>query len=126
MTVVDWKHGKLADGLRLYRARKYFEAHEQWETVWIRSHEPEKTFLQAVIQVAGACHHYQRGNRPGTKSLLKAALRRLNSTDDAAFEGMHLGKLREALSCWLAALETSCAVGAEPPTQVRHLRALDD
>ncbi len=39
--------------------------------------EPEKTFLQGLIQVAAAFHHFQRGNCAGTISLLRSALRRL-------------------------------------------------
>jgi predicted metal-dependent hydrolase len=126
MTVLDWRRGELAEGLRLYRAHNYFEAHEQWEALWRRSHGPEKNFLQAMIQVAAACHHYERGNRRGTRSLLKAALRRLSTNNHAAYEGSQSLVFREALSLWLATLEESCASMGEPPAEVRLLSALDD
>lgn len=128
ITAQDWRRRELAEGLRLYRAHNYFAAHEQWEAVWLRSQEPEKTVLQAMIQVAAACHHYQRGNRRGVRSLLKAALRRLNANDDAAFESIRLGELRAALFLWLAALQAPCATEAElePPAQVRFLWTLDN
>ena len=73
----DWSQGALAEGLRLYDAGEFFRAHEAWETVWLRSPEPEKTFLQGLIQVAAAFHHLQRNNPLGTMLLLQAALRRL-------------------------------------------------
>lgn len=74
---MDWREGELEQGLRLYRARQFFAAHEAWETAWLCAPEPEKTFLQALIQVTAAFHHLQRGNLLGARRLLEAALRRL-------------------------------------------------
>ena len=73
----DWTTGPLAEGLRLYDAGEFFTAHEAWESVWLKAPEPEKTFLQGLIQVTAAFHHLQRNNRLGTVLLLQAALRRL-------------------------------------------------
>jgi predicted metal-dependent hydrolase len=74
----DWTEGPLAEGLRLYDAGEFFTAHEAWESVWLKTPEPEKTFLQGLIQVTAAFHHLQRDNRLGTVLLLQAALRRLD------------------------------------------------
>jgi uncharacterized protein len=74
----DWTEGALAEGLRLYEAGEFFTAHEAWESVWLRSPEPEKTFLQGLIQVTAAFHHLQQNNPLGTMLLLQAALRRLD------------------------------------------------
>ena len=74
----DWTDGALAEGLRLYEAGEFFTAHEAWETVWLELPEPEKTFLQGLIQVTAAFHHWRRNNRLGTVLLLQAALRRLD------------------------------------------------
>jgi uncharacterized protein len=73
----DWTQGALAEGLRRYNAGEYFTAHEAWETVWLEAHEPDKTFLQGLIQVTAAFHHLRRNNPVGTGRLLHAALRRL-------------------------------------------------
>jgi predicted metal-dependent hydrolase len=73
----DWTQGALAEGLRCYDAREYFIAHEAWETVWLEAHEPDKTFLQGLIQVTAAFHHLQRNNPLGAARLLQGALRRL-------------------------------------------------
>ena len=45
--------------------------------MWLESQEPEKLFLQGLIQVTAAFHHLQRNNPLGTMLLLKAALARL-------------------------------------------------
>src|SRR5882762_481700 len=73
----DWTQGALADGLRRYDAGAFFTAHGAWETVWLEAPEPDKTFLQGLIQVTAAFHHLQRKNPLGTTRLLQAALRRL-------------------------------------------------
>jgi hypothetical protein len=122
---VDWRSGELAEGLRLYRARRYFDAHEHWEIVWSRSQGPDKTFVQAMIQLAAACHHYQRGNRPGTRSLLLAALGRLDEELGHGFEKSRIVELRADVESWLAALTPPGAVSDEPPENIRLLKALD-
>ena len=90
----DWSRGALAEGLRLYEAGEFFTAHEEWEAVWLKSPEPEKTFLQGLIQVTAAFHHLQRDNRLGTVLLLQAALRRLELYPPF-FGGIAVALLRE-------------------------------
>jgi predicted metal-dependent hydrolase len=121
---VDWRSGELAEGLRLYRARRYFEAHEQWEIIWIRSQGPDKTFVQAMIQLAAACHHYQRANRRGTRSLLLAALQRLDDKHRHPVEKSRIVDLRKDIESWLEALRPD-AVSDEPPENIRLLKTLD-
>ena len=57
-------------GLEEFRAGRFFEAHEEWETLWMKSEGDAKLFLQALIQVAAACVHLTRGNAaPGARLL---------------------------------------------------------
>ena len=73
----NWTQGPLAEGLRDYNAANFFAAHEAWESVWLHAPQPEKQFLQALIQVTVAHHHLQRNNAVGATRLLTAALRKL-------------------------------------------------
>ncbi|MFZ0744479.1 MAG: DUF309 domain-containing protein [Terracidiphilus sp.] len=100
---LDWNCGELAEGLRCYRAEEFFLAHEHWESVWLKSQEPEKAFLQSLIQVAAAFHHLQRENHVGTASLLRAALRRLEAFPDI-FGGIAVASLRDHIDRWVQAL----------------------
>jgi uncharacterized protein len=100
----DWTEGPLAQGLRLYDAGDFFHAHEEWESVWLRSQEPEKTFLQGLIQVTAAFHHLQRDNPLGTARLLAAALRRLEAYPEN-FGGLSLMLLLEDIRERLVSLE---------------------
>lgn len=104
----DWTHGDLAEGLRLYNSKEFFTAHEAWESVWLKAPEPEKTFLQGLIQVTAAFHHWQSGNRLGTVLLLKAALGRLEKYPEK-FGGISAGLLRDEIRERLQILEGSAS-----------------
>jgi len=56
----DPTRGDLAEGLQRYEAGAFFSAHEAWEDVWLQSQEPDKTFVQALIQLTAARHHLRR------------------------------------------------------------------
>lgn len=102
---LDWTHGHLCEGLRCFHSGAFFEAHEHWESVWLGAEEPERTFLQGLIQVAASFHHFQRGNCAGTISLLRSALRRLDGYPET-FAGIAVAPFRAALRLWLETLET--------------------
>src|SRR5438270_7403409 len=89
----DWTDGELAEGLRCFHSGAFFEAHEHWELIWLAAPEPEKTFLQGLIQVAASFHHFQRDNCAGTISLLRSALRRLDRYPEV-FAGVMVEPLR--------------------------------
>lgn len=108
-----WTEGALAAGLECYRKGEFFEAHEHWELVWLKLSEPEKSFLQALIQVSAAFHHYRNGNLAGTASLLTRALRRLERCD-VCFGGVAVGPLREGMRSWLRGLETGAVPEGVP------------
>jgi hypothetical protein len=115
----DWKSGALAEGLRCYRNAEFWIAHEHWESVWLRLEEPEKGFLQALIQTTAAFHHVHAGNIRGAVSLLGKALRRFQSFPEA-FGGIDLAQLREETGAWLLALKSG--TGARPAfPQIRIL-----
>jgi predicted metal-dependent hydrolase len=99
----DWTEGALAEGLRCYRNQEFFDAHEHWEGVWLKCDGPEKTFLQALIQITAAFHHMQHGNSAGTASLLRAALRRLDGYS-AEYGGIAVEQLRGSIHAWLGAI----------------------
>lgn len=101
---LDWTSGALAEGLRCYRNSEFFLAHEHWEGVWLTLQEPEKSFLQALIQTAAAFHHLNAGNPAGTASLLRRSLRRLEVCP-AFFGGIATGPLCCDLREWLRALD---------------------
>ena len=115
--ILDWSQGALAEGLRCYREGEFFMAHEHWEGVWLGCQEPEKTFLQALIQVTAAFHHWQRGNAAGTASLLRSALRKL-ARYPVEFEGIAVESLRQSLLAWLDALGSPKPIEMPPKLSI--------
>jgi predicted metal-dependent hydrolase len=114
----DWHEGPLAKGLRLYEAGEFFTAHEEWEIVWLSSPEPEKTFLQGLIQVTAAFHHLRRENRLGTVLLLQAALRRLDLYP-ASFGGISVEPLCIEIRDRLRSLEAGHPASELIPPKIR-------
>jgi predicted metal-dependent hydrolase len=115
---LDWTSGSLAEGLACYNRADFFEAHEHWELVWLTLPEPEKSFLQALIQMTAAFHHLQSGNRIGTVSLLKRTSRRLAACTKT-FGGIVVAPLRREITAWLTALEAGASHLPEAPPRLR-------
>jgi hypothetical protein len=112
MMSLDWKSGSLAEGLACYRGRRFFDAHEHWESVWLRLEEPEKSFLQALIQMTAAFHHLNSGNSTGALSLLRRTRRRLEGRPER-FGGIDVASLRLEVGEWIRALEEGDCVRPE-------------
>jgi predicted metal-dependent hydrolase len=93
------KKKKFELGLTHFNSRRFFEAHEIWEEIWLVETEPEKTFLQGLIQLAAAYHHYERGNPDGTESLLASGIVKLSRFPEH-HHGLSIGELRSAAKQW--------------------------
>ena len=100
----DWHHGPLAQGLACYQSFEFCAAHEHWELVWLTLREPEKSFLQALIQTSAAFHHLGRGNLRGAQSLLRRAHMRFQSCPPS-LAGIAVEPLRHDVASWLHALQ---------------------
>ncbi len=90
-------------GLEAFNSGHFYDAHEHWEEVWLETPNPEKMFLQGLIQVAAAFHHYSRSNLQGTRNLLLAGLLKLDRFPEIHGE-LEIERLRLAVREWLAAL----------------------
>lgn len=121
-------------GLEAFNSGQFFEAHELWEDVWRETPEPNKRFLQGLIQVAAAFHHYSRQNALGTRKLLQAGLLKLEAFPDAHL-GLEIEPLRSAVRGWVAALISGEVPESLNPPQIarpgaaphsRPLRLCDD
>jgi uncharacterized protein len=89
----------ILEGIRLFNARRYFEAHEALEAVWLRATGDRKTFLHGLIQMAAAFHHQARGNTAGFRSLLEKGCSKLQPFE-SEFEGVDLASLKRQLHSW--------------------------
>jgi uncharacterized protein len=111
---------RFARGVAHFNAQEYFEAHEVWEELWLAAAEPEKTFLQGLIQVAAAFHHHARENAPGARSLLAAGAAKLQGFPDD-YRGIAVGDLRTEARRWLEEIEAGSGVKSRALPLIRVL-----
>lgn len=111
---------QFARGIAHFNAREFFEAHEVWEELWLVAREPEKTFLQGMIQVAAAFHHHARENARGARSLLAAGVAKLQGFPDG-HRGVALSDFRVEAKSWLEEIEAGSAVESRALPLIRVL-----
>jgi uncharacterized protein len=61
----------IQEAIRLFNEEHFFEAHEVLEEVWRIERGEPRLFLQGLIQVCAAYHHFQNGNLVGAITLLE-------------------------------------------------------
>ncbi len=112
---------KFRRGIARFNGGKFFEAHEDWEELWLVERAPEKTFLQGLIQLAAAFHHHVRGNRRGAASLLAAGLAKLERFPGNCY-GVDLARLKANVRRWAKALDRENDAGSRQLPQILVLR----
>src|SRR4051812_39184027 len=85
------KNRLFQEGLAAFNSSHFYDAHEHWEEIWLKTPNPDKTFLQGLIQIA-AFHHYSKNNSLGCRNLLVAGLFKLEQ-----FPRTHFGLAIEPL-----------------------------
>lgn len=87
---------RFSEGVEFFNAGRFFDAHEAWEDAWRESSEPERRWLQGMVQSAVALHHYSTGNRTGALSVLERAIRNLDD-GPAMLRGVDVRLFRQDL-----------------------------
>jgi predicted metal-dependent hydrolase len=65
------------EGIRCFNARDFFEAHEAWEAVWVRTTGHDRLFYKGLIHAAVALHHFGNGNLRGAHKVIGSCLQYL-------------------------------------------------
>jgi predicted metal-dependent hydrolase len=100
-------------GIALFNKADFFDAHEALEDIWRAAPPENKKFLQGMVQIAVAFHHYSTGNRVGMRSVLKRAIRNL-SEPSGRFGQIQLAALLQSLGQWREALDNNLPLPALP------------
>jgi hypothetical protein len=65
----------LARGVRLFNLGRYMAAHELWESAWVHGEGEDRSFLEALVQLAAGLHlRTRRGGMRGAEHLMSQAL----------------------------------------------------
>ena len=59
----------LREGVALFDAARYHEAHEAFERCWLANEGGDADFFKGLIQAAICMHHYADGNIAGARKL---------------------------------------------------------
>jgi uncharacterized protein len=100
------------EGIRRLNAGEFFEAHEVWEEIWLRSSGETKLFYQTLIQAAVGMHHYERGNIRGALGMHKNVIEKLERLP-AVYMSLDLGKFRREFEAFLAGILDQDSVPAK-------------
>ena len=84
-----------------WNAGRYFEAHEDWETIWIDAEGARREWLQGLIQFAAAFTHYGRGGASGFGKLMRTAAEKARGYGGDT-EGLDFARLWAELQPWIA------------------------
>lgn len=57
----------------MFNERRFLEAHDEIEAVWMACDGPERPLYQGLVQVAVACHHSSEGSWKGAVNVLRKA-----------------------------------------------------
>ena len=107
--------GELERGRELFNRGKFFEAHEEWERLWLHAHGPRRLFLQGLIQIAAGCHKaYERRDRKGCAALVAAGLEKI-SRDGLPRELSEFADGLGRLAGWMRLRETGPTELPSPP-----------
>ena len=86
-------HPQAAEGLRLFNAGEYFEAHEALETAWNEERGTVRDLYRGILQIAVTYLHIRRGNYAGAVKVYARSQRWLRNWPEVC-RGIRVGELR--------------------------------
>jgi uncharacterized protein len=87
-------HPRAAEGLRLFNAGEYFEAHEALEDAWNAEKGPVRELYRGILQIAVVYLHITRGNYSGAIKVYARSQRWIREWPDRC-RGIGVGELRK-------------------------------
>jgi hypothetical protein len=87
-------HPQAAEGLRLFNAGEYFEAHEALEDAWNAEKGKVRELYRGILQIAVVYLHVTRGNFNGAIKVYGRSQRWIKDWPDIC-RGIYVGELRK-------------------------------
>lgn len=98
--------GEFERGREHFNRGRFFEAHEEWEKLWLHAHGARRLFLQGLIQIAAGCHKaYERRDQRGCAALVAAGLEKI-SREGLPAELSEFAERLDGLVGWMRLRET--------------------
>ena len=87
-------HPKAIEGIHLFNAGNFFDAHEELEAAWRAEKEEIRNLYQGILQVAVCYLHITRGNYNGAVKVYGRSMKWLKDLPDVC-RGVRVGKVRK-------------------------------
>jgi predicted metal-dependent hydrolase len=113
------------EGIAHFNAGRYYDAHEIWEEIWLRSTDEAKVFYHMLIQAAVTLYHHERGNAHGARALYERVCEKLQKLPPV-FMSLDVSEFACQLHRLFAELSEkeseNVPSGNQPPPLIRLLR----
>jgi predicted metal-dependent hydrolase len=97
-------HPQAREGIRLFNAGKYFEAHEELEIAWKDERGKIRELYQGILEAGVTYLHIKRGNYRGAIKVFGRSMKWLRGWP-ASCRGIDVAQLREDLEAAIAQVE---------------------
>ena len=82
-------------GIDAFNNRKFYEAHEYWEELWLDYKLTDATFIQGLIQLAVSYFHLFNNNLTGARSMIRKCLGKFEGVE--MVRGMDMNELKKQI-----------------------------
>ena len=70
-------------GVLAFNEKRFYDAHEYWEDLWVNHKLKDAKFIQGLIQLAVSYFHLFNQNLNGARSMIRKSVRKFDSFDMA-------------------------------------------
>ena len=81
-------------GIDAFNARRFYDAHEYWEELWLNYKLKDAKFIQGLIQLAVSYFHLFNNNLNGARSMNRKCQGKFEDIKEMA-RGMDINKLKD-------------------------------
>lgn len=117
------RHLLTDEGIRLWNQGAWFACHEAFEALWMAEAEQHKDVYKALIQMAAAMHHAERGNNTGAARLFNRAchLLQMRTTSADTAIGIDLVPALHWLQSVVQTVNEANTTTSPPPFRLKRL-----
>jgi hypothetical protein len=117
------RHLLTDEGIRLWNQGAWFACHEAFEALWMEKTAPHRDIYKALVQMAAAMHHAERGNSSGAARLFSRAchLLQMRTTGADVAIGMDLVPVLHWLQSVVRTVKSTGTTTSPPPFRLKRL-----
>ena len=67
------------EGIMAFNEKRFYDAHEHWEEIWVNYKLKDAKFIQGLIQVSVSYFHLFNGNLKGARSMIRKSIGKFES-----------------------------------------------